>query len=288
VADPLRRRRWRLRDRSNERLQDEKADMHDAMSALRAGDLDAAEKAILELRMELRNEIRGSDSYVPVFLLTLVLVAAVPLASDHPFVASLLTIVATATVILSLHRSRIRVRWLRIASVVAILAGVSGVIVVYIAANGSHANKLAALSALLFAILLGMTLPAMLRRVLTSSRITINTLAAAITTYLMLGLFFATVYRVTATVQTQQFFAQTATPTGSDYEYFSFITLTTVGYGDLSPASDAARAGAVSEAIIGQVFLVTIVARVVSSLGFQYEAAARAEEAADDDRGPHG
>jgi hypothetical protein len=252
--------------------------MQDAMSALRSGDLDAAEQAIVSLRRELRYEVRASDSYIPVFLLTLVLVAAVPLSTNHPLVAALLAIVATGAVILSLHRSGMRPRVLRVASGAAVLAGVSAIAVIYATRNGNTPTYLGAVSAGLFGILLAMTLPAMLRQVLTSTRVTINTLAAAVTAYLMLGLLFATIYRVTATVEaqsSQQFFAQTATPTGSDYEYFSFITLTTVGYGDLSPLSDAARAGAVSEAIIGQVFLVTIVARVVSSIGFQFESERR-------------
>ena len=49
--------------------------------------------------------------------------------------------------------------------------------------------------------------------------------------------------------------------------YFSFITLTTVGYGDLTPYTDVARTAAVCEAVLGQVFLVTAVARIVSLLG---------------------
>jgi len=48
--------------------------------------------------------------------------------------------------------------------------------------------------------------------------------------------------------------------------YFSVVTLTTLGYGDLAPVSDVGRFFAMTEAIIGQVFLVTIVARLVSLL----------------------
>jgi hypothetical protein len=52
----------------------------------------------------------------------------------------------------------------------------------------------------------------------------------------------------------------------SSFMYFSVVTITTLGYGDLAPASDIGRYFATSEAIIGQVFLVTIVARLVSLL----------------------
>jgi hypothetical protein len=271
VADEQQRRRWRRRDRSNEQLQLETKEVREAVKALRAGDLDGAEEAIQVLRREIRDEVRGSDSYVPVFLLTLFLVVAVPLSTNRTFFAALLTVVATATVILSLHRSHIRLRVLRQLSVIAVIAGAGNILSLYLIEYGQSPQFLVATSALLFTLLLGTTLPAMLRRVLTSRRVSINTLAGAITAYLLLGLMFGTMYRFVAVVTTQPFFSQKPVPTGSDFEYFSFITMTTVGYGDLSPGNDAARAGAVSEAIIGQVFLVTIVARVVSTLGLQHE-----------------
>jgi len=63
------------------------------------------------------------------------------------------------------------------------------------------------------------------------------------------------------------FFAQTDTIARTDFLYFSFVTLTTTGYGDLSAAGNAGRALSVSEAILGQVYLVTVVAVVVSNLG---------------------
>jgi voltage-gated potassium channel Kch len=52
-----------------------------------------------------------------------------------------------------------------------------------------------------------------------------------------------------------------------DYTYFSFVTLTTVGYGDITAASDIAKRLVVVEAFIGQVFLITLVARLVSLWG---------------------
>ena len=52
-----------------------------------------------------------------------------------------------------------------------------------------------------------------------------------------------------------------------DHLYFSFVSLTTVGYGDLTPISDLGRMIAVSEALIGQLFLVTVVALVVGNIG---------------------
>ena len=56
-------------------------------------------------------------------------------------------------------------------------------------------------------------------------------------------------------------------PVYSDFEYFSFITMTTVGYGDLTPATRLGQTLVTFEAVAGQVFLVTVVALTVSNLG---------------------
>lgn len=45
--------------------------------------------------------------------------------------------------------------------------------------------------------------------------------------------------------------------------YYSFITITTLGYGDITPLTDVARSFAITEAVIGQIYLVLLVARLV-------------------------
>jgi hypothetical protein len=59
------------------------------------------------------------------------------------------------------------------------------------------------------------------------------------------------------------------------FQYFSFTTLTTLGYGDFTAAGDGGRAVAVLEAIIGQMFLATLVARLVAGFRWEDRAAAR-------------
>jgi voltage-gated potassium channel Kch len=81
------------------------------------------------------------------------------------------------------------------------------------------------------------------------------------------GLIFTSAFRFVEIVD-PPFFTQTNVNPFT-FEYFSFITLSTVGYGDFSPANDAGRTLAMLEGVFGQIFLVTIVALVVSNLGVE-------------------
>ena len=64
-------------------------------------------------------------------------------------------------------------------------------------------------------------------------------------------------------VSGNSFFAQPGHHGPADFAYFSYITMATVGYGDLSPATGLPRTNAVLEALMGQIFLVVLVARLV-------------------------
>jgi voltage-gated potassium channel Kch len=65
----------------------------------------------------------------------------------------------------------------------------------------------------------------------------------------------------------QPFFVQTSMPGPIDYLYFSYVTLTTVGYGDFTAATSVGRMIAVSEALTGQLYLVSAVALLVGNIG---------------------
>jgi hypothetical protein len=77
---------------------------------------------------------------------------------------------------------------------------------------------------------------------------------------------FAFVFEAVGNLGSQPFFASQETATRSDYMYFSFITMATVGYGDLTPRGGLGRALAVTEGLFGQIYLVTAVAALVGNL----------------------
>ena len=89
----------------------------------------------------------------------------------------------------------------------------------------------------------------------------------ALCAYLWIGAYFAFLFGASATVFHSPFFAQPGAESQVNYLYFSFVTLTTTGYGDLTAGYGAARMLAVTEAVIGQLYLVSVVAIVVSAFG---------------------
>ena len=104
-------------------------------------------------------------------------------------------------------------------------------------------------------------------------RITIETMFGVLCLYLLIGLLFAALFGVVQDVlEGTDFFVGTAGDT-SDFLYFSFATLTTVGYGDLIAATDVGRSLAITEALVGQIYLVTVVAVIVGNLGAARSAA---------------
>jgi hypothetical protein len=91
-----------------------------------------------------------------------------------------------------------------------------------------------------------------------------HTVRGVLCIYLWLGLLFSALHDFCATLIPHYLDGVGAHATQSDTLYFSLITLTTVGFGDITPASNAARAIAATEALVGQLYLVSVVAAVVA------------------------
>ena len=96
------------------------------------------------------------------------------------------------------------------------------------------------------------------------------TVLGALCVYLLIGLTFYSLFGFIDVVSADGLFAS-GDATSLDFLYFSFVTLTTVGYGDLVAADSLGRMFAISEALIGQLYLVTVVALVVGNIGARRE-----------------
>jgi hypothetical protein len=112
-------------------------------------------------------------------------------------------------------------------------------------------------------------------RVLRHRVVTMQTVFGALSAYLLIGFMFAALFTAAATLTTTPLFANGEPADPDGIQYFAFITLTTTGYGDLTPAGQPGRSLAVLEALAGQIFLVTLVARLVSVLGTDRRRSAR-------------
>ena len=95
--------------------------------------------------------------------------------------------------------------------------------------------------------------------------ITRYTMFGVLCIYLLIGLFFASIFGAAGTLSNEDFFTTTQGDT-SDFLYYSFATLTTTGYGDLIAETSLGRSLSITEALIGQIYLVTVVAVIVSNL----------------------
>ncbi len=100
-----------------------------------------------------------------------------------------------------------------------------------------------------------------------ASRPTVDeeSLYGALASYLLIGMFFAFAFRFVSLVQPGPFYGSNGEGTQAQHLFFSFVTLTTTGYGNLVPARNPGQTLAVSEALMGQIFLLTAFAKIVSA-----------------------
>ena len=115
-----------------------------------------------------------------------------------------------------------------------------------------------------------------LKRIMSNDHVTGTTIYGAVSVYLLVAMAFSFAYLSLDSAFTfsftpfdripvSPFFGQPEPSTA--FPYFSLVTITTLGYGDLAPATEIGKALAVTEAVVGQVFLVVVVARFVSLWG---------------------
>jgi hypothetical protein len=169
------------------------------------------------------------------------------------------------TLLAALLASRVNRRFFRIAAVVALfslLAAIGSVLI----DDGRNPNG----GFYLLNVLLVATVPWVIARSLWRRKvIDVRTVLGAVCIYVLLGMLFAFLYAAIDALTDASFFVQTSHATTQDFLYFSYVTQTTVGYGDYTARGDLGRALAVLEAVGGQLYLVTVIAVLVSRLSGQ-------------------
>jgi Ion channel len=204
--------------------------------------------------------VRALDSYASLLVLLLANFLLLELVDDPRWGAVGSTILAAAALIVAISdpdagEGLKRWHWIALALCLALAP-----LVLFV--NSTEVIGLAYL--LPAALLVSATLPVTLSRVLRHRRVTAETIFGAVCAYVLIGLLFAFLYLAVSDLRDGPFFAQPGTHPESEYLYFSFVALTTLGFGDLSPVAGLPQALTVFEALAGSIFLVVLVARLVT------------------------
>ncbi len=185
-------------------------------------------------------------------------------AEPGPWEQVLVSALLATTLLLAFWAADVRPVLMRLATAIALLM----VAVSVIGAASGHVDSAAArLSNLLLVILAPPALVVgIVRSLRARNQVTVEAVFGVLCLYLLLGMFFAFLYGAIGRL-TGTFFVQPDSVTVSRCLYFSFTTLTTVGYGDLTAATNLGHTLSVTEALSGQIYLVTVVSVIVGNLG---------------------
>jgi hypothetical protein len=176
------------------------------------------------------------------------------------------TVLLGGTLMLALHAARVPPRRMRIAGAV-VVAVVLGVVVASIAGSGRTVVGIAALANALLVLLAPPAVVVGVRRDIgATGSVTVPVVAGVLCLYLLLGMFFAFTYAAVQNLGGAPFFAGGTAATSARSVYFSFVTLATLGYGDYTARSNFGHMLSVTEALVGEIYLVTVVAVIVSRL----------------------
>ena len=215
--------------------------------------------------------LMGREGYLPVLLLIFASMISIPLLGDYePWGGIFNVLLACVALVVTVFRSTQHPVTRRVVGTFMVATAAGAIAATLLITDDPDGFPvLSFLLNVAYLMTLLVAFPLVLMRSFRHRRVTINTVCANLSAYLLIGLIFMALYRLMGNVSAPFFsqFSGGGRPTAGQYAYFSFVTLTTVGYGDLTPFSDVGRSAVMVEAVVGQVFLVTTMARVVSLLG---------------------
>lgn len=208
-------------------------------------------------------EIPGTTDLYGLVLGLVVLVLVLPALLPTGSVANaVVSVVAGVAIVVALRSSRVPAWLFWSAVAIAVVATAALALGTEVDEPGLDAAALTG-----YGFLLVITPVAILNRIARHRRITLRTIFGAICVYVMIGIAFSFFFQAMDRLDPDALQGIEQEEDRTAYNYYSFVTQTTLGYGDIVPTTDGARTMAVVETLIGQVFLVVVVARIVSMLG---------------------
>jgi len=209
-----------------------------------------------------RSEARLEDRYVLAGVFIVMSILTFAFAGDGKVGRLIAVALQGVTLLLIFRASQVKPRTVQLAGFVCL-----ALFLVVALAQSSDGDWAKAAPTILGAVLALCGPVVIIRRLVMQPVINFTTVAGALCVYLLVGLFFALVYGTMSVLVAGDFFAQKGAASATDFVYFSFVTLTTTGYGDLTARGDGGRMTAILEALYGQLYLVSIVALLVANMG---------------------
>jgi len=204
--------------------------------------------------------LRANRTYGVVLLLVMAMFVFIMAAPEQGWTRSVLALLLCGTLIVAAWTSGFG--WSLARTLGLITVGVAIAVVAEIVSGDRAAGAVWLVGFVLAAAIIGV----IVLGVVDQGEVNRQSIAGAICIYLLLGMLFSFAYGSAAKLGSGFFFAQGTDGTAAIRLYFSYITMATVGYGDYTVAGDLGRTLAVLEGLLGQLYLVTVVALLVGRL----------------------
>lgn len=204
------------------------------------------------------------DRYGVLLAATVTTFAIEGIANPEVWDQVLITALLGATLVLALWAADVKPRVLRVVMIMGVLVFIFSVVEAAAGRVDNVGVRLANLALVWFApiaVVIGVV-----RSMKARQKVTVEAVLGVLCLYILVGLFFAQLYGAIDRIH-GSFFAGNVTATPSDFVYFSFTTLTTIGYGDFTAGGNLGHTLSVTEGLLGQIYLVTIVSLLVGNLG---------------------
>lgn len=173
----------------------------------------------------------------------------------------MISVVLGAVLLLAFHTSHVRSRAFAVGIALVVVADTANLI------QAATGHRVGDGSTFIMFVLVLLAPIAITYRIIRHETVGLETILGAICVYVLIAIAFAGIYGAVNEAEPAGFFAQKIEPNNVDFLYFSFVTITTVGFGDLTAGTSTGRVLVTFEAMAGQIFLVTLVARLVSLYG---------------------
>lgn len=220
---------------------------------------------------------RWEDRYIVAAGLIVLSIITTAAGGDHRIGRMIFVLIESATLFVILHASGVSPRGIKIATFLMAFAIAGTFVSVTFDRESIGPAVVGASLALAGPIVI-------IRRTRLHVVVDFNTIAASLCVYLLSGMFFAYLYGLMDAIDGPFFKQGPDASQAVNFVYYSFVTLTTLGYGDYTASTNYGHMISVAEALFGQLYLVIVVAIVVSNLGRARAGSGATEsgEAADD------